>query len=109
MRPLFDYGDMICDLPQNESFCEKLKFVQYKTAKAITDAIQGISRNKIYQESGLKLPKSGRWYKLLSCMFKIMKKEALNYLINLIQKCEAATRTRNNNFPSYNCRTDCFK
>ena len=58
MRPLFDYGDMIYDLPQNESFFEKLEFVQYKTPKAITDAIQGISRNKIYQESGLELPKS---------------------------------------------------
>ena len=49
---------MIYDLPQNESFFEKLEFVQYKTPKAITDAIQGISRNKIYQESGLELPKS---------------------------------------------------
>ena len=58
MRLLFDYGDMIYDLPQNESFFEKLEFVQYKTPKAITDAIQGISRNKIYQESGLELPKS---------------------------------------------------
>ena len=38
-----------------------------------------------------------------------MKKEAPNYLINLIPKCEAAIRTRNNNFPTYNCRTDCFK
>ena len=58
MRLLFDYGDMIYDLPQNESFFEKLEFVQYKTPKAITDAIQGISRNKIYPESGLELPKS---------------------------------------------------
>ena len=38
-----------------------------------------------------------------------MKKEAPNYLINLIPKCEAAIRTRNNNFPTYNCQTDCFK
>ena len=33
-------------------------------------------------------------------MFKIMKKEAPNYLINLIPKCEAAIRTRNNTFPT---------
>ena len=38
-----------------------------------------------------------------------MKKEAPNYLINLIPNCEAAIRTRNNNFLSYNCQTDCFK
>ena len=42
-------------------------------------------------------------------MFKIMKKEAPNYLINLTPKCEAAIRTRNNNFPTYTYRTDCFK
>ena len=38
-----------------------------------------------------------------------MKKEAPNYLINLIPKCEAPIRTRNNNFQTYNFRTDCFK
>ena len=36
-------------------------------------------------------------------MFKILKKEAPNYLINLIPKCEAAIRMRNNNFPTYIC------
>ena len=35
-------------------------------------------------------------------MFKVMKKKASNYLINLIPKCEAAIRTKNNNFPTYN-------
>ena len=42
-------------------------------------------------------------------MSKIMKKEAPNYLINLTPKCEAAIRTRNNNFPTYSCQTDCLK
>ena len=42
-------------------------------------------------------------------MFKIMKKEAPDYLINLIPKCETAIRARKNNFPTYNCRTDFFK
>ena len=48
LRPLIDYGDLIYDQPQNESFCEKLKSVQYKAALAITGAIQGTSRDKIY-------------------------------------------------------------
>ena len=72
------------------------------TSRAITGAMQGTSRDKIYQELGLESLKSRRWYKHLGCMFKIMKKEAPDYLINLIPKCEAATRTRNNNFPTYN-------
>ena len=70
--------------------------------------MQGTSRDKMYQELGLESLKSRRWYKSLSCMFKIMKK-APNLLINLVPKCEAAIRTRNNNFPPYNCRRDCFK
>ena len=109
LRPLIDYGDIIYDQPQNESFCDKLESVQYKAALAITGAIQGTSRDKLYQELGLESLKSRRWYKRLSCMFKIMKKEAPNYLINLISKREQTIRTRNNHIPSYHCRTDCFK
>ena len=60
--------------------------------------MQGNSCNKIYQELGLKSLKSRRWYKRFSCVFKIMKKKAPNYLINLIPICEAAIRKRNNNF-----------
>ena len=65
LRPLIDYGDIIYDQPQNESFCEKLETVQYKIALAITGAIQGSSRGKIYQELGLESLKSRRWYKRL--------------------------------------------
>ena len=43
LRPLIDYGDIIYDQPQNESFCEKIESVQYKAALAITGAIQGTS------------------------------------------------------------------
>ena len=50
LRPLLDYGDIIYDQPYNESVCEKLESVQYKVALGITGAIQGTSREKIYQE-----------------------------------------------------------
>ena len=46
LRPLIDYGDIIYDLPHNESVCEKLELAQYKVALAITGAIQGTSREK---------------------------------------------------------------
>ena len=71
--------------------------------------MQGTSRHKIYQELGLKLLKSRRWYKRLYYMFKIMKKKALNYFINLIPKYKAAIRARNNKFLTYNFRMDCLK
>ena len=54
LRPLIHYGDIIYDQPQNEYFCEKLKSLQYKTALAVTGAIQGTSRDKMHQELGLK-------------------------------------------------------
>ena len=109
LRPLLDYGDIIYDQPHNDSFCEKLESIQYKAALAITGAIQGTSRDKIYQELGLEPLKSRRWYKRLCCMFKIMNEKAPNYLINLIPKRQHSIRTRHNHIPTYHCRTDCFQ
>ena len=65
LRPLLEYGDAIYDQPLNESGCEKLKSVQYKVALAITGAIQGTFREKIYQELGLESLRSRRWCKRL--------------------------------------------
>ena len=109
LRPLIDYGDIIYDQPQNESVCEKLESVQYKAALAITGAIQGTSREKIYQELGLESLKNRRWYKRLCCMFKIMNEEAPKYLTNMIPKGQQTIVTRNSNIPTFYCRTDCFK
>ena len=109
LRPLFDYGDIVYDQPQNESFCEKLESVQYKVALAITSAIKGSSRENIYQELGFEALKSRRWYKCLSCMFNIMNDKAPYYLKNIIPKCHQSTRLRNNRLPTYHCRRECFK
>ena len=109
LRPLIDYGDIIYDQPHNESFCEKIESVQYKAAIAITGAIQGTSREKLYQELGFESLRDRRWYKRLSCMYKIMNRQAPNYLINLIPKCQQFFRTRNSQIPAFHCRTDNFK
>ena len=82
LRPLIDYGDIIYDQPQNESFCEKLESVQYNAALAITGIAlvipaQGSSHGKLYQELGHESLKSRRWYRQLCCMYKIMKKKHL--------------------------------
>ena len=90
-------------------FCEKLKSGLHKVMLAIAAAIQGMSCDMIYQELGLESLKSRRWYKHLSCVFKIMKEEAPDYLINFVTNCETNTRTRNNSIPNFNCRTNCFK
>ena len=106
---MIDYGDIIYDQPQNESFCDKTESVQYKAVLAITGAIQGTSRDKLYQELGLESLKARRWYKRLCCMYKIMTEKAPNYLTNLIPKCDPTIKTRNNRTPTFHCRTDCFK
>ena len=108
LRPLLDYGDTIYDQPRNEHVCEKLDSVQYKVALETTGAVRGTSCEKKNQELGLELIRARRWYKRLSCMFKIMKEETPNYLTNFIPKIQQITRTRINRMPTFHCRTDCF-
>ena len=60
LRPLIDYGDIIYDQPNSDSFCEKLESIQYKAALTITGAIQGTSCDKIYKELGLESLKARR-------------------------------------------------
>ena len=83
--------------------------MQYKVALMISGAIQVTSCDKIYQELGPESLKSRRWYKRLSLMFRIIKEEAPNYLINLIPKCEQTIRTRKNRILVCHCRTESFK
>ena len=83
--------------------------MQYKAALAITGAVEGTSRDKVYQEIGPDSLKSRRWYKSLSRMFKIMKEKTPAYLINLVPKCERTIRTKNNSIPTFNCQTVSFK
>ena len=53
IRSHLEYGDILYDKPDNENFQNKIEKVQYKACVAITGAIQGISREKIYEELGL--------------------------------------------------------
>ena len=114
-KPKNTPGVKICQYPQvvyyspNYFFYEKIESAQYKATLAMTGAIQGASRDKIYQELGLESLTSRRWYKRLVCMFKIINQNASYYMINLIPKYGSTTRTKNNGMPSYKCRTNCFK
>ena len=59
--PYLDYGDLICDCALNEPFQNKLESVQYNATLGITWVIRGFSKEKLYQELGLKSLKSRRW------------------------------------------------
>ena len=53
LRPHFDYGELIYDQPNNESYCQQIERIQYNASLAITGAIKGTSRPKLYTEIGL--------------------------------------------------------
>ena len=47
IRPHLEYGDILYDKSDNESFQNKIEKAQCKACLAITDAIQGISTEKM--------------------------------------------------------------
>ena len=49
IRPHLDYGDIVYDQPNNSSLSEKIESLQYNAALAITGAIKGSSKEKLYQ------------------------------------------------------------
>ena len=68
-----DCGDILYDQTFNSSFHEKLESIQYNAGLAITGAIKGISREKLYQELGFESLQQQRWYRKLCLFFKIKK------------------------------------
>ena len=52
VRPHLDYGDILYDKAFVNSFHDRLEAIQYNTCLAITGAIRGSSREKLYQELG---------------------------------------------------------
>ena len=84
IRPHLDYADVIYDQPQNMSFSDRLESVQYNACLAITGAIKGTSRERLYEELGLETLRDRRWYRKLVLFFNIFKGEAPLYLKNLL-------------------------
>ena len=52
IRPHLDYEDIIYDQDYNTSFHQNIESIQYNAALAITGAVRGTSREKLYQELG---------------------------------------------------------
>ena len=70
-RLTLDYGDIIYDKPNNDTFCQKIESVQYNASLAITGAIRGTAREKLYQELGLESLSDRRWSRRLCFYYKI--------------------------------------
>ena len=109
IRSHLDYADSIYDQPNNVSFSNRLESIQYNAALAITGAIRGSSRDKIYEELGLEPLKSRRWFRRLCLFYKIIKNKSPSYLYNIIPQPRLIVNTRNaNQIPQFFCRTDIF-
>ena len=71
VRPHLDYGDIIYDQPNNETFTQKIERIQYNAALAITGAIKGTSQSKLYCKLGFESLKFRRWFRKLCTFFKL--------------------------------------
>ena len=62
---------MFYDQAYNMSFYHKLESIQYDACLAITGAIRGTSKEKIYQEFGLESFQLRCWHRKLGKFYKI--------------------------------------
>ena len=95
MRPHLDYSDILYDQAFNLSFQQRLESIQYKACLAITGAIRGTSRKKIYLELGLEPLQSQRWHRKLAMFYKIYMNKSPFYLLNLQPEKTFSYATRN--------------
>ena len=84
IRPHLDYGDIIYDKAYNSSFHQNLEKIQYNSALAITGAVRGTSKEKLYQDSGLESLEKRRWYRKICYFYKIFNKQSPIYLLSII-------------------------
>ena len=113
LRPHLDNGDIIYDKPNNESFKSKIENIQYKACIAITSAIQGTSRERLYQELGFESLNNRRWYRKLIFFDKIVNRATSRYLtgyLNTNKNPVYNTRASDQNkIRRFRARTEHFK
>ena len=72
IKPHLDYADIMYDKPNNTSFKNKLENVKYRACIAITGAIQGTFRERLYRGLGLESLTDRRWIRKLVIFYKII-------------------------------------
>ena len=92
------------------SFHHKLESIQYNACLAITGAIRGTSKEKLYQELGLESLQLRRWYRKLGMFYKIYKNKSPQYLFKLIpEKTHAHARRSFDNISCLKISHNFFK
>ena len=108
VRPHLDYGDVIYDQPNNSSLSDKIESVQYNAVLAITGAIRGTSKEKLYQELGLESLRNRRRLRRMSYLYKIISTRLPPYLYDLIPPLQRSHRYPGC-FKTLRCRTELFR
>ena len=108
VRPFLDYGDVIYDQPNNSRLPDKSESVQYNAALAITGAIRGTSKEKLYQELGLESLKDRRWLRRMAYLYKIISTKLPPYLHELIPPLQRSHRYPSC-FQTFRCMTTFFQ
>ena len=113
IRQHLDYCDILYDNPANETLINLIEKVQYKSCLAITGAIQGTSRDSLYQELGLESLRVRRWYRKMVFFYRIVNELAPKYLTNILptaNSCSSYTRSQTNSeINQFYTRTESFK
>ena len=108
IRPHLDYRDVIYDQPNLSSLANKIESVQYNAALAITGAIRGTSKAKLYQELGFESLKDRGWFRRLCFLYKIVSTKQPAYLYDLIPPFQRSTRNKGCIYEPF-CRTMSLK
>ena len=77
IRPHLGYGDINYDNSSNATFSQMIESVQYNAALAITGAIHGSSREKLYQELGFESLHDRRWFRKLCFYYQVQHKNSI--------------------------------
>ena len=81
IRPHLDYGDVSNDQHSNASYSNKIELVQYNMA--LTVAIKGSSRDKLYQELRLEYFQQIKRIRRLCLLCKFLSAEQTSHIDNL--------------------------
>ena len=109
IRSHLDYGDIIYDRAYNTSFHQNIESIQYNATLAITGAVRGTSREKLYQGLGFESLQQRRWYSKLCSLFKIINNQSPSYLFQLVPSPNTRYFARNSeNIPQLGAKYELF-
>ena len=91
------------------NICNKIESLWYNVPLAITEAIRGSSKEKLYHELSFEYLRSRRCLKKLCIFYKIVVNKSLNYLYNYVSAVNKSYQTGSGNKFLHMCfRTEYF-